>query len=252
MCALHEPPWGEVVHAQTTGVAAMVNTLMEPASRTSCAPESRPDSQVGGREDTERMPMTEQRDVPMDKCGQTLFRTCWPRCATLSIVSPGVSPATTPSSKTSDVVRAGATENRILRAERMLALAQHPSRRVRIQLAGAGTRCPSRCAHSSPETGLWTVRWQLTMTPRPEAIAEVLRNDPHPDVAHNMGQWSPSNKRRAGSQNSRSCRSSAAPSWVACQLTRSCRSPHLSGALVSYPSKTSRRASAPCRIRRRR
>ena len=27
------------------------------------------------------------------------------------------------------------------------------------------------------------------------SIAEVLRNDPHPDVANNMGRWSPRSKR---------------------------------------------------------
>ncbi len=73
----------------------------------------------------------------------------------------------------------------------LLTLAQDRSRRVRGQLAGFRTNLPADVRALLARDTSADVRWELTMSRQPESIADVLRNDPHPDVVANVEQWQP-------------------------------------------------------------
>jgi len=91
----------------------------------------------------------------------------------------------------SDIVRAGATENRSLSREQLLTLAKDRSKRVRGQLAGFRTNLPPDVRALLARDKSVDVRFELTMSPQPGSIAKILRNGTHPDVAANMQQWPP-------------------------------------------------------------
>ena len=91
----------------------------------------------------------------------------------------------------SDIVRAGATENRSLSREQLLTLAKDRSKRVRGQLAGFRTNLPPDARALLARDKSVDVRFELTMSPQPGSIAKILRNGTHPDVAANMQQWPP-------------------------------------------------------------
>jgi hypothetical protein len=91
----------------------------------------------------------------------------------------------------SDIVRAGATENRLLSRGQMLTLAKDRSRRVRGHLAAFRSALPHDIRALLARDNSVDVRFEMTMRRQPEPIAEVLRNDTHPDVVANMEQWGP-------------------------------------------------------------
>lgn len=91
----------------------------------------------------------------------------------------------------SDVVRVGATENRLLNREQFLALAIDRSRRVRGHLATFRGDLPLDVLERLARDKSVDVRWALTASRQPESVREILRNDPHPDVGANMEQWQP-------------------------------------------------------------